>query len=56
MPKNKSKPFALLGAAMLMGTMSFAQTIENVTFSAVASSNDNFQPVMFSKFIEIIIP
>lgn len=29
-----------------MGTMSYAQTIENVTFSAVASSNDNFQPVM----------
>ena len=31
---------------MLITTMSFAQTIENVTFSAVASSNDNFQPVM----------
>jgi len=31
---------------MLMGTMSYAQTIESVTFSAVASSNDNFQPVM----------
>lgn len=46
MTKNKSKPLALLGAAMLMGTMSFAQTIENVTFSAVASSNNNFQPVM----------
>jgi hypothetical protein len=29
-----------------MGTMSYAQTIESVTFSAVASSNDNFQPVM----------
>ena len=42
----KSKPIALLGAAMLMGTMSFAQTIESVTFSAVASTNDNFQPVM----------
>ena len=46
MTKNKSKPLALLGAAMLMGTMSYAQTIESVTFSAVASSNDNFQPVM----------
>jgi hypothetical protein len=46
MIKNKSKPIALLGAAMLMGTMSYAQTIESVTFSAVASSNDNFQPVM----------
>jgi opacity protein-like surface antigen len=44
--KNKSKTTALLGAAILMGTMSYAQTIENVTFSAVASSNDNFQPVM----------
>jgi len=42
----KSLPLALLGAAMLMGTMSHAQTIESVTFSAVASSNDNFQPVM----------
>ncbi len=46
MTKNKTKPIALLGAAMLMGTMSYAQTIESVTFSAVASSNDNFQPVM----------
>ena len=46
MTKNKSKTTALLGAAILMGTMSYAQTIENVTFSAVASSNDNFQPVM----------
>jgi hypothetical protein len=46
MIKNKSKPIALLGAAMLLGTMSYAQTIESVTFSAVASSNDNFQPVM----------
>jgi hypothetical protein len=46
MIKNKSKPIALLGAAMLMGIMSYAQTIESVTFSAVASSNDNFQPVM----------
>jgi len=46
MTKNKSKPIALLGAAILMGTMSYAQTIESVTFSAVASSNDNFQPVM----------
>jgi hypothetical protein len=42
----KSKPLALLGLALLMGTMSYAQTIESVTFSAVASSNDNFQPVM----------
>jgi hypothetical protein len=42
----KLKPWMLLGVAMLMGTMSYAQTIENVTFSAVASSNDNFQPVM----------
>jgi len=32
--------------SVLFTTMSFAQTIENVTFSAVASSNDNFQPVM----------
>ena len=46
MTKNKSKPLALLGAALLVGTMSYAQTIESVTFSAVASSNDNFQPVM----------
>jgi hypothetical protein len=46
MTKNKSKPIALLGAAILIGTMSYAQTIESVTFSAVASSNDNFQPVM----------
>jgi hypothetical protein len=46
MTKNKSKPIALLAAGLLMGTMSFAQTIESVTFSAVASSNDNFQPVM----------
>ena len=46
MTKNKSKPIALLVAAMLMGTMSYAQSIESVTFSAVASSNDNFQPVM----------
>jgi hypothetical protein len=43
---NKSKRIALLGAALIIGTMSFAQTIESVTFSAVASSNDNFQPVM----------
>jgi hypothetical protein len=42
----KLKPWMLLGVAMLIGTMSYAQTIENVTFSAVASSNDNFQPVM----------
>ena len=27
MTKNKSKPWALLGAAMLMGTMSYAQSI-----------------------------
>ena len=27
MTKNKSKPIALLGAAMLMGTMSYAQSI-----------------------------
>ena len=46
MTKNKSKPLALLGAAMLIGTINYAQTIESVTFSAVASSNDNFQPVM----------
>jgi hypothetical protein len=46
MIKNKAKPIALLGAAMFMVTMSYAQTIESVTFSAVASSNDNFQPVM----------
>ena len=46
MTKNKSLPLALLGAAMLMGTMSYAQTIESVTFSAAASSNDNFQPIM----------
>ena len=32
--------------SVLFTTMSFAQTIENVTFSAVASSNDNFQLVM----------
>ena len=43
---NKSTSMLLLGLAMLITTMSFAQTIENVTFSAVASSNDNFQPVM----------
>ena len=42
----KSRPIALLAAGLLMGTMSYAQTIESVTFSAVASSNDNFQPVM----------
>ena len=46
MTTNKSKRIALLGAALIIGTMSFAQTIESVTFSAVASSNDNFQPVM----------
>ena len=44
--QNKSKPIALLAAALLLGTMTYAQTIESVTFSAVASSNDNFQPVM----------
>jgi len=43
---NKSTSMLLLGLAMLIKTMSFAQTIENVTFSAVASSDDNFQPVM----------
>ena len=43
---NKSISLLLLGLAMLITTMSFAQTIENVTFSAVASSNDNFQLVM----------
>jgi hypothetical protein len=42
----KSLPIALLGAAMFIGTISYAQTIESVTFSAVASNNDNFQPVM----------
>jgi hypothetical protein len=53
MTKNKRSVFgvktfsrALLGAAILMGTMSYAQTIESVTFSAVASNDDNFQPVM----------
>jgi hypothetical protein len=42
----KSKPIALLAATLLLGTINYAQTIESVTFSAVASSNDNFQPVM----------
>lgn len=46
MTKNKLNPIALLFASLLIGTMSYAQTIESVTFSAVASSNDNFQPVM----------
>jgi hypothetical protein len=46
MKNNNLKSLILLVAAMLMGIMSFAQTIESVTFSAVASSNDNFQPVM----------
>jgi hypothetical protein len=46
MTKNKSKPLALLAATLLLGTLNYAQTIESVTFSAVASSNDNFQPVM----------
>jgi len=46
MTKNKTKPIALLAAALLLGTINYAQTIESVTFSAVASSNDNFQPVM----------
>lgn len=42
----KSKPIALLVAALLLGTINYAQSIESLTFSAVASSNDNFQPVM----------
>lgn len=46
----KSKPIAMLGAALLLGTINYAQTIESVTFSAVASSNDNFQPVMGSPY------
>jgi len=46
MKKNNQKSLRLLGAALLVGTMSYAQTIESVTFSAVASSNDNFQPVV----------
>ena len=42
----KSKTLALLAAVLLFATMSWAQTIENVTFSSAASSDDNFQPVM----------
>lgn len=40
MSKNKSKPIALLGAAMLMGTLSFAQSIHfNYTDGTNASYN-----------------
>ena len=40
MTKNKSKPIALLGAAMLMGTTSFAQSIHfNYTDGTNASYN-----------------
>jgi hypothetical protein len=46
MTNNQSKPIVMLGAAMLMGTLSYSQTIESVTFSAAASSNANFQPVI----------
>ena len=46
MAKHISIQLALFAAAMLMGTIGYAQTIESVTFSAVASGNDNFQQVM----------
>lgn len=47
MKTMNSKPFAsLLVLAILTFSMSYAQTIESVTFSAVSSSDDNFQPVM----------
>ena len=42
----KSKTMALLAAVLLFATMATAQTIENVTFSSAASSDNNFQPVM----------
>lgn len=43
MTKNKSKPIALLGAAMLMGTMSYAQSIapQSVNSSGTKMSQAN---------------
>ena len=47
LPKGtKHLSLKLLIVPLLIGTISYAQTIESVTFSAVASTNDNFQPVM----------
>lgn len=36
----------ILIVTFLMTSMSFAQTFESLTFSSVASTNNNFQPIM----------
>lgn len=46
MTKTKFKPLITIALALCFGTFATAQTIESVTFSAVASNNDNFQPVV----------
>jgi hypothetical protein len=55
MLKKKLSLIAMMGAALLMSTVSYSQTIESVTFSSVASSNDNFQPVVGSPYSASLI-
>lgn len=46
MIKNKSKPIKIIMLGMLCAFELRSQNIENITFSALSSSNDNFQPIV----------
>lgn len=55
MKQNKSRTFVLIGIILLMRAVSFAQTMDNITFSAVASNNNNFQPVIGAPYSSSLI-
>lgn len=44
------KPFLLLFFVMFWAVLLHSQTMESITFSAAASNNDNFQPVVGAPF------